>query len=313
MVELKVQCPCGTKFVFDVEPVDGRIPEAIACPACGRDATDLANEAIQPQLASASVPVAAAPSGLRLTVQRPEPHAAPPPPPAAPIGTFPASTKAAKPAQMPEYSGLNIKLGVIGALIGGAIGMAVWYGMIRFLNIEFGWIAWGVGALAGAGAKIMGREGSPVLAAVACVVALVAILGGEALGVKHAAAKQIEKLFSGLYEMEAADAKEIPADPTDKDLKEFLAKEAKEEAEPGEEPAGVTDEAVKEFREERLGRLMDIASGKLTKAAYQKQMAGELMDSFSYTEILRDSISVWTALWLFLGLGSAWKIASGEG
>jgi hypothetical protein len=46
MISLKLHCSCGQKFAFDVEPVNGRMPSAVLCPACGKDATQAANEQI---------------------------------------------------------------------------------------------------------------------------------------------------------------------------------------------------------------------------------------------------------------------------
>ena len=37
MIELRVQCDCGQKYKFEVEPVNGRVPYPIACPACGTE------------------------------------------------------------------------------------------------------------------------------------------------------------------------------------------------------------------------------------------------------------------------------------
>jgi hypothetical protein len=45
-MEIKVQCSCGSKFKFEIEPVNGRMPWAINCPSCGVDATSLANEVL---------------------------------------------------------------------------------------------------------------------------------------------------------------------------------------------------------------------------------------------------------------------------
>jgi hypothetical protein len=63
-MEVKVQCPCGTRYAFDVEPVNGRMPGRINCPGCGADGTDLANEVICQKLAATAAavpPVAVAP------------------------------------------------------------------------------------------------------------------------------------------------------------------------------------------------------------------------------------------------------------
>ena len=59
-MEVKVQCPCGTRYAFDVEPVNGRMPMRVKCPGCGADGTELANEVIRQKLATiaAAAPVA---------------------------------------------------------------------------------------------------------------------------------------------------------------------------------------------------------------------------------------------------------------
>jgi hypothetical protein len=54
-MEIKVQCECGTRFMFDVEPLNGRMPMRVNCPGCGADGTDFANEVIRQKLAAAAV------------------------------------------------------------------------------------------------------------------------------------------------------------------------------------------------------------------------------------------------------------------
>jgi hypothetical protein len=46
---IKVQCPCGAKYSFEVEPVEGQMPFAVNCPACNADGTEMANERIAAQ------------------------------------------------------------------------------------------------------------------------------------------------------------------------------------------------------------------------------------------------------------------------
>lgn len=89
-MELKLFCPCGTKYKFDVEPVNERMPWPVSCPSCGREGTADANEILRQTFAStnpaapAAAPVqaqapsqvaAAAAEGLR--INRPTPAAAP--------------------------------------------------------------------------------------------------------------------------------------------------------------------------------------------------------------------------------------------
>src|SRR5689334_10725354 len=61
-MKVKVQCTCGTRFEFEVEPVNERMPVAINCPSCNADATELANEVIKQQLAAAKSAITPAPA-----------------------------------------------------------------------------------------------------------------------------------------------------------------------------------------------------------------------------------------------------------
>jgi len=46
-MEIKIECGCGTKFGFEVEPVNGRMPMPVNCPACGKEGTARANAILQ--------------------------------------------------------------------------------------------------------------------------------------------------------------------------------------------------------------------------------------------------------------------------
>ncbi len=50
MIEVKIECLCGQHYVFDVEPVNGQMAGAVACPVCGADGTAAANELITRQM-----------------------------------------------------------------------------------------------------------------------------------------------------------------------------------------------------------------------------------------------------------------------
>src|SRR6188768_854403 len=73
---------------------------------------------------------------------------------------------------------------LLGALVGGSIGAAiggvVWALVAYFGHVEVGWIAWGVGLAAGAGASIGAKgQGGPQAGVLAAVLAVVAILGAK--------------------------------------------------------------------------------------------------------------------------------------
>jgi len=43
-MEIKITCECGQKYIFSVDPEDGRMPVSVNCPVCGADGTKEANE-----------------------------------------------------------------------------------------------------------------------------------------------------------------------------------------------------------------------------------------------------------------------------
>jgi hypothetical protein len=78
MVNVKIECECGQNYAFDVEPVNGQMDSAVACPGCGTDGTSTANVIIASKLpptlfpSPAAVTAAAPASGARLKVANTE-------------------------------------------------------------------------------------------------------------------------------------------------------------------------------------------------------------------------------------------------
>jgi hypothetical protein len=72
LISVKIECACGQHYAFDVEPLNGRMPAPVACPACGADGSAAANQFIAQPLA-APVAVAAPPA----TASIPKPAIAP--------------------------------------------------------------------------------------------------------------------------------------------------------------------------------------------------------------------------------------------
>jgi hypothetical protein len=148
-MELKLVCQCGQKYVFDVEPVGGRMPFAVYCPVCNADGTAVANallaekfrfvppppSAIAPPQFPASAPNAGAlpPSSiaaLRINRHDPAPVAAGVPPPVAPKTIIAPPESAASTRKLEWYEhiwcGLPLGLLAIGGAIGGVCGGAAW-------------------------------------------------------------------------------------------------------------------------------------------------------------------------------------------
>ena len=62
IIPIKIQCGCGQIYEFDVEPVNGRMPQAVSCPVCCMDGTAVANEIIAQVLATQTQPSPITPS-----------------------------------------------------------------------------------------------------------------------------------------------------------------------------------------------------------------------------------------------------------
>ena len=179
MTELKVQCDCGQKIKFDVEPVNNAVPFPVNCPVCGADLLGKANQQLQSRAVAPAVAVAAAaPAQLRISAAPPvatAPVAAPPRPVAAAAGR-PGMRPA--PVKAKDGSGpTNLGLGLLGALIGAAVGAGLMYGFFALTQFRFPLMGTGVGALTGLGARLMFRGTDSALGAISAGVAAVAVIG----------------------------------------------------------------------------------------------------------------------------------------
>ena len=81
MTTVKVECDCGQRYAFDVEPVHGRMPSAVACPVCGVDGTAKANAILARSAPVAPTPVRVAPAPVAIAAAPAPVFAAPPPMP----------------------------------------------------------------------------------------------------------------------------------------------------------------------------------------------------------------------------------------
>lgn len=79
MISIKIQCGCGQHYAFDVEPVGGQMPAAIACPACGVDGTEAANAAIAQSVPATPAVAPTPPAPLATSPTRVQPPSRPKP------------------------------------------------------------------------------------------------------------------------------------------------------------------------------------------------------------------------------------------
>jgi hypothetical protein len=78
-MQIKLSCGCGTRYKFDVEPINNRMPAAVQCPSCATDGTAEANAIIASQLSVSAPPPPPPAATPTLRVASATVAAAPPP------------------------------------------------------------------------------------------------------------------------------------------------------------------------------------------------------------------------------------------
>jgi len=79
---------------------------------------------------------------------------------------------------------------------------------------------------------------------------------------------------------------------------------------PASDPSKITDQQVANFKQKEQPKFKQFLEGKPSRTEFEASVRTEFMNSVSFFDVLKDSVGLFTLLWLFLGVGSAWKIAS---
>lgn len=297
-MDIKVQCGCGARYAFSVEPVNGGMPVAVSCPKCGTDGTGQANQQIQQSLSATapaapavppafSAPAPAVKPGLRIGKSHaPEPPAAPQPTvePAAAEAVPETVTRELPPARKrSKFGEPSVALGIAGALVGAALGAGILWGADHGLGLPYRlvrYMALLVGFLAGGGARLLGRKSNLGIGVAAGLFCAVAIFGTEYFVAKanmEAEAAALPKPET--YDERMAHSKEAVALKTDAEIKEFLKRERTDSLkkigikdEP-KEPIEITAEDIQGFKQDELAAYKEFVNGKPTREEYEKQMA----------------------------------------
>lgn len=310
-LDITINCSCGTSYAFEVEPENGQMPCAVQCPNCGLDGTVAANEILRQQ-----VPAAAAspkPAGLRIRAEVAAPAVAAKPAALAPRNV-PAYAGAGAPqaAKKPRrgYGEPNMLLGSVGALIGGIVGMVLWYGMVRYIHIQHGLIAVVVGVIVGVGCRVLGGGYSVKLGLIASLCALLAIVGGKYLAVQAIFDQLIGGKLGAAYEERVEYARGAVQQKSEAEIRVFLAQHPDEDA-PAKTAGEVTHKQLEEFRKE-LPELEALASGKMTRAKWEERVRSELGSLEIRGMVFKESLNLWSIIFAGIGIVSAYRLGTGQ-
>lgn len=77
----------------------------------------------------------------------------------------------------------NLGFGILGGVLGATLGAAIWAGLTFATHFQIGWMAVGVGFLAGFGVRILGKGIDPVFGYAGAMLALIGCVAGNLLTV----------------------------------------------------------------------------------------------------------------------------------
>ncbi len=142
MINVNIQCSCGQKFGFEVEPINGRMPWDVKCPGCGADQTNAANEIIAREIGSQPPP-------LRLPGRSEPPFPEPPFPTHDPELIGRGGTMAGNPARLRVDWARSLAtrpaplvLGIIMIVFGAVVCFALQPGWIGLVFIAVAGLLW---------------------------------------------------------------------------------------------------------------------------------------------------------------------------
>jgi len=325
-MQILVKCPCGSRYELNEEPVNGVLRWPVKCTNCGVDGTATANEYIRKSLSGELEKERQAENvwWKRIFKRRED----------AGYGT----PEAAETVRQP-----NVLLGAIGALIGGLIGMFCWYFIIKTTGYGVRVVAVGIGILAGFGARLFVPNGNFAMASVAALSALLAIMGGQYLALREEVVQSVDASVKQAYDSTMAYAKAAVTATSDDQIRDLLEEHGASPKRNSKTTAlqqrymlqegwyfsdlmndgtapkfqevldsageDVSDADVENFRQNELPELKAFVNGDPSRAVFEKSIRNMIVSNFSTHDMMLQTWSPYTLLWLFIGIGGAYKIA----
>ena len=205
---------------------------------------------------------------------------------------------------------------LIGAAVGGLVGAAIWAAIAYYANFEIGWIAWGIGVLAGFGAAVGAKgEGDIATGGIAAVAAIAGIGLGKFGAIHFAVDKELNSpAFQSHLVVSNDDMLMVYADQVVEEWEaankkiiwpeNVVPEEASSEAE---YPKPVWAEAKKRWTALSVD---DQTAAKEQQVTYRKEMTEFLRASIK-SDAFKESFGPFDILWAVLALGSAFGIGRG--
>lgn len=198
------------------------------------------------------------------------------------------------------------------------LGALLWKFIAVTFNYELGLIAWLIGGAIGFSAAVAGAKGQG--AAVACaLLALLAIFGGKYMAASTfisevAAAVTASNELEGMdlkvvYDELQADAARYSETVTDeRSLREFMVERGYSDAA---DPSSVSDEEIQWFKEYEQPRLEEMLDNPQAYEEWKNNSLAPDLQNISAFDVIMESLGVIDLLFLFLGVGTAYRLGKG--
>jgi hypothetical protein len=314
-MELKIECPCGQRFRFDVDPVNGRMPTAITCPSCSADDTHLANAILADALATQSnsnpPPVAQKVATsenhiLRIRRAEPAPVATAPaidaaPPPTAP---YPRTATGDAHTNQPGKTRRNPAMGILAGLAAGFLAAFLWYLLTLATGYEIRPVSWLIGVAVGLGMRFGGCPNIHKYGSIAVLITSMSIIGGQYFVIGRFVDRSLDSLAENAYNDHTVFARKALNASTDQEISKLFAQHY------GKNEFFITKEEIQDFRA-TLPELQDFLNGKPSKAEYVKSIRSKA-DTLAYKwKVFQGSRTVGFLFWLVLGIVAAYRVVTG--
>lgn len=207
---------------------------------------------------------------------------------------------------------------LIGAAVGGLVGAAIWAAVAYYTNFEIGWIAWGIGVLAGFGAILGAKsEGDTATGGIAAVAAIAGIAAGKFGAIHFAVDKELNSpAFQSRMQVTEDEMLVVYADHV---VEEWEAANKKVQWPPNVNPEEAQTEAdyPKPVWAEAKKRWTALSvdqqdTARNDEIEYRKQML-EFVRASIKGEAFKESFGPFDILWAVLAIASAFGIGRGAG
>jgi len=346
-MEIRVKCTCGSVFSFEEALENNRVKFPVSCLACGSDCTAKANEYIAHKLEPPADP-SQVPAWKRWLGLKPKRH------------EFDEldrtdlrigdKEKEATSDNGDETSTQRLVVAAGASLLMGLVGAFGWLWLTKATGWEFGYAAWGLGALAGGTSYLLAPRGHPMLGTTAAIAAFISIGGGQYLVGRDIIMQHVNKSLPLAYVETRGYAKDVMAANTDDDLRLAVATYKLEVAVAGERAgtaidniqifqadlimrfmgsgvhtiqaaesskagdiANVTENDIDQFKLKVLPELQALQDGKPSEAEYKSSLLQKVRSEITTKTIVVESLNPYTAVWIFLGVATAYRLARNKG